>query len=232
MARLLVHVEGETEETFVNNLLCPYLASRGYDSVSARLLGNARPRFRRGGIKAWSAVQRDIVRHLREDRDCIATTMVDYYALPQAGDRAWPGRAQAAQLSVTLKARAVETALTADLSAEMGAGFSADRFVPFVVLHEFEGLLFSNCDAFARGIGRPELAESFQAIRDQFATPEEINDSPVTAPSKRITELMPHYQKPLSGYRAALEIGLDGIRDECPHFCTWLDRLEALATRP
>ena len=29
MPRLLVHVEGQTEETFVNELLCPHLARLG-----------------------------------------------------------------------------------------------------------------------------------------------------------------------------------------------------------
>src|SRR5256885_1583241 len=49
MARLLIHVEGETEETFVNEVLAPHLLSFGYESVSARLIGNARQRDRRGG---------------------------------------------------------------------------------------------------------------------------------------------------------------------------------------
>ena len=56
MTRLLVHVEGQTEETFVNEVLSEHLILRGYTSVSARLVGNARQRERRGGIKAWSAV--------------------------------------------------------------------------------------------------------------------------------------------------------------------------------
>ncbi len=42
MSRLLIHVEGETEETFVNEVLSPHLVSFGYQSVSARLIGNAR----------------------------------------------------------------------------------------------------------------------------------------------------------------------------------------------
>lgn len=37
MARLLVHVEGETEETFVNEILAPHLRQHGFDRVSARL---------------------------------------------------------------------------------------------------------------------------------------------------------------------------------------------------
>ena len=34
--RLLVHVEGVTEETFVNNVLGPHLMEAGYTSVGAR----------------------------------------------------------------------------------------------------------------------------------------------------------------------------------------------------
>src|ERR1035441_6298029 len=98
MARLLVHVEGQTEEDFVNELLRDYLLARGYDSVSARIVGNARLRNRRGGIRPWSSVRKNITNHLKEDPACIATTMVDYYGLPQEGAAAWPGRTKATSL--------------------------------------------------------------------------------------------------------------------------------------
>ena len=103
------------------------------------------------------------------------------------------------------------------------------RFVPFVVVHEFEGLLFSNCQVFAQSIGRRDVAAAFQAIRDGFETPEHIDDSPDTAPSKRVEDLVPEYQKPLFGSVAAAEIGLPRIRAECPHFASWLRQLETIA---
>lgn len=226
MSRLLIHVEGETEEAFVNEVLASHLYGCGYTKVSARLVGNARQRDRRGGIRAWSAVRKDILHHLKEDAGCLSTTMVDFYALPQAGDRAWPGRAQAAQLVFAEKAKAVESALLADICNELGAGFEQCRFVPYVIMHEFEGLLFSDAEKLGQGIGRPDLSSKFQAIRNEFATPEEINDSPLTAPSKRIIDLVPGYEKPLMGTLAVLEIGLDAIRQECPLFRGWLERLE------
>jgi hypothetical protein len=99
-------------------------------------------------------------------------------------------------------------------------------------MHEFEGLLFSDCAAFSRGIGRPDLEAPLRAIRQQFATPEEINDSPDTAPSKRVEALLPAYQKPLLGVLAVLEIGLLHIRAECPHFDAWLKQLESLVADP
>jgi hypothetical protein len=227
MARLLIHVEGETEETFVNEILAPHLYPCGYAKVSARLVGNSRQRDRRGGIRAWSAVRNDILNHLNEDQGCLATTMVDYYGLPQIGAKAWPGREAAGGLPFPQKAPTVQDALLADICGELGDGFEANRFIPYVMMHEFEGFLFSDCERFGRGIGCPELAPQFQAIRDAFETPEEIDDSPVTAPSKRVKALVPGYEKPLLGALAVLEIGLGAIRAECPHFRNWLERLEA-----
>jgi hypothetical protein len=95
-------------------------------------------------------------------------------------------------------------------------------------MHEFEGLLFSDCAAFSRAIGRPDLQSAFQEIRDDFETAEEINDSPLTAPSKRVGTLVPRYEKPLLGTLAILEISLDRIRSECPHFHGWMTVLENL----
>lgn len=229
MSRLLIHVEGETEETFVNEVLAPHLCGRGYSLVGARLLGNARQRDRRGGIRGWNAVRKDILNHLREDAGCLVTTMVDYYALPQTGEKAWPGRRQAGALPYAEKAPAVEESLLADVCRELGPGFDARRFVPYVMMHEFESMLFSDCDSFGRAIGRPDLAPHFQAVRSQFVTPEEIDDSPETAPSKRVGALFPGYQKPLLGTLAVLKIGLETIRSECPHFHAWLQRLESPA---
>lgn len=229
MNRLLVHVEGQTEESFVNEILREHLLGHGYESVSARIVGNARLRRKRGGIRPWPSVRRDIIHHLREDQGCVATTMVDFYGLPQQGDGAWPGRARARGLSVQRKASCVEDALLRNVVEEMGPRFDSRRFVPFVVMHEFEGLLFSDCTGLGEGIGRPDMAVEFRKIRDQFGTPEEINDSPVSAPSKRLEDLVPSYEKPLHGTVAILEIGLDSIRTECPHFNDWLGQLESVA---
>lgn len=231
MTRLLIHVEGETKESFVNELLGPNLHDRGYSVVAARLVGNARLRSRRGGIRSWPTVREEILNRLNEDSGSIASTMVDYYALPQGPRDAWPGRRAATGRAFERRACTVEDALLQDVTREMGASFNSNRFVPYVMMHEFEAMLFSDCDGFARGIGRSDLAPKFQEIRDAFGTPEEIDDSPDTAPSKRVEALVPGYQKPLMGTLAALEIGLDAIRAACPHFRNWLDRLERLLTQ-
>ncbi|MGC8639760.1 MAG: DUF4276 family protein [Isosphaeraceae bacterium] len=224
-SRLLILVEGETEEMFVKELLAPHLHGRGFESVSAKLMGNARLRSHRGGVRGWPEVKNEILRHLRADPSLFVATMVDYYGMP--GDpnkpKAWPGRHEATAAPYAGKAPRVEGALSAEIQAELG---DARRFIPFVLMHEFEALLFSECRTFAKAIEREELAHRLQEIRDKYNSPEEVNDSPATHPSRRIVELVPNYQKPIYGNIAALEIGLERIRSECPHFRAWLERLE------
>jgi hypothetical protein len=225
MLRLLVHVEGQTEETFANEVLRDHLMRSGYGAVSPRLVGNRRNLGGRGGVRSWQAVRGDILRHLKEDSRAIATTIVDYYGLP----RDWPGRAEAPdKTSTSAKAEHVEARLLADIVGEIGFAFDPRRLVPLIMMHEFEALLFSDPDRFAKGIGKPDLAGSFRSIRQEFDSPEDINNSVETAPSKRVARLFPGYEKPLFGTIAALETGLDTIRQECPHFNDWLKRLEAL----
>ena len=224
MSRLLIQVEGQTEEAFVNSVLAPHLYAVGYTSVSARLVGNARQRGWRGGGRSWEAVRKGILNHLRDDQAALATTMVDYYGLP----RNWPGRDQAG-LQATLKQRAaaVEEAVLQDISSVIG---HPQRFVPYVVMHEFEGLLFSDPERFAQSLGEPALAPKFRATREEFSTPEDINDSPDTAPSKRIISLYRGYRKPLDGVSAIERIGLDTLRKACPLFNAWIAKLEQQTT--
>lgn len=153
--------------------------------------------------------------------------MVDYYGLPGTGGGAWPGRADIPP-DFDNKAVLIEQGMLEDIGEEMGDSFDNNRFVPYVMMHEFEAMLFSDCEAFCRVMDRQDLAPFFQDVRNSFGTPEEIDDSPDGAPSKRIERKFEQYQKPLYGNVAALEIGLPRIRDECPHFSGWLDRLENL----
>ena len=229
MSRLLVYVEGQTEEAFVRDVLAQHLYNSGYTQVSARKMGKARQRNRRGGVRPWPEVRADILDNLKGDSGVIISTMADYYGMPDHGQAAWPGRTGArVQLEFP---NAIEESLLNDISDQMGGDFNPQRFIPYIMMHEFEAMLFSDCRKFANGIGFPCLHPKFQTIRDQFDTPEDIDDSPITAPSKRIEALVPKYRKPVLGIRAATTIGLPAIRTECNHFRGWLEYLEGLAYR-
>ena len=112
-----------------------------------------------------------------------------------------------------------------DIVGEMGGGFNPDRFIPFVVMHEFEAILFSACRALSNALSKPNLKIVFQTVLNQFGSPEEINDNVVSSPSARILEVVPNYQKVQDGVSAAHRIGLNAIVRECPHFAEWVDRL-------
>lgn len=229
MTRLRIHVEGLTEKNFVDEVLAAGLYGVGYTEVTARMIGKQRERDRRGGIRSWEETRQGITNHLREDVDLVVSTMVDYYGMPSDGPQGWPGRAEATSLPFSQRAAHVENAIGTDVATLMGDNFNPVRFVPYVMMHEFEAMLFSDCERLAQAIYHPELAVRFQEIRDGFNTPEEINDSPETAPSKRIEMLAPGYQKPVDGTAVASAIGLTVIGRECPHFGQWLQRLTNLA---
>jgi len=79
----------------------------------------------------------------------------------------------------------------------------------------------------------PELnkLKELATIKAEFKSPEEINDDPQNAPSKRLQRLFSGYQKTLHGPLIISEIGLEKIRSECPHFNTWIANLETLGVK-
>lgn len=92
-------------------------------------------------------------------------------------------------------------------------------------LHEFEALLFSDVDVLARIL----RCSPSDFISEFYPNPEDINDHPCTAPSKRIARACPFYQKTLHGPLVALDIGLSRMLECCPHFASWVDKLCNLA---
>lgn len=150
--------------------------------------------------------------------------MLDFYGLG-AG---FPGTPVPLNLPNIGKAIHIEQAIKADICALIPEFRPDLRFLPYIQLHEYEGLLFSDPPTFAAGINQARLSQIFQAVRDRFPTPEDINDDPLTAPSKRVLDAYPQYRKVLHGTIAAQAIGIETMRRACPHFRDRLDGLEAM----
>jgi hypothetical protein len=220
MNRVIAVVEGYAEQAFVRDVLAPWLAVRGV-GFGARLVGKP---GHKGGVGEYHRAQRDILTLLRQESSTIVTTMFDFYGMPSS----WPGRKKARTGGHARKAATVERAILADVAKQMGPKFNEKRFLPYIQMHEFEALLFSRPETIAEVIPHAKASDDLKAIRDEFSTPEEIDDDPQTAPSKRIERLCPAYQKPLHGAIAARRIGIEVIRQECPHFNEWLTVLELL----
>ncbi|MCX7048176.1 MAG: DUF4276 family protein [Candidatus Sumerlaeota bacterium] len=89
-------------------------------------------------------------------------------------------------------------------------------------------MLFSDPSRMAAGLYMPNLTPALAKIRKSFPTPEEIDDGRSTAPSKRLENLIPGYDKEAGGNLAALSVGLEAMEKECPHFRRWLEWLRAI----
>jgi hypothetical protein len=221
VTRVYVVAEGPTEELFLNEVVAPALFPLQVYLLPI-VLG---PLDQRGGRTSYARVKKDILAYLKQDRQACCSTMLDFYGL----GRGFPGRPFPENLGGREQVTRIEQAMAADIGRQVPNLRPDLRFIPYLQLHEYEGLLFSDPVTFAASIGQPHLIQQFQRIRDEFQTPEDINDDPNTAPSKRVLGLCTSYRKVLGGTIAAKAVGIDRMRQECPHFNEWIKRLEALA---
>lgn len=216
MKRDYVMVEGQTEETFVREVLYDHFLRIGI--YIEAILVQTKKGFK-GGLVSYAKVKPQIVRQCREKHSAWVTTLFDLYGLPNdfpaKDSEAYAGLATGHQ-----KAAYLQAALSQDIHES--------NFIPNLLVHEFEALLFSNVQPFASW-NDDKTVQALQHIADTKSTPEDINDSPQTAPSKRILQLMPEYDKVLQGTLIASDIGLDQIRTKCTHFNAWVEKLETLA---
>lgn len=203
MTRVAISVEGPTEEAFVKRLLVGYLEEKGIFVQPFPLHGNIT--VQRLALDManffWSF---DFV-----------TSLVDFYGFRDKGEK-------------TIEE--LEENISETIDKRIGRSWDQSRIFPYIQQYEFEGLLFSNVDGF-RLVPKVdgECLTRLGQVRQQFKTPEDINDNSTTAPSKRIKALIPRYNKVLHGPLVAEETGLDRIRNECPRFNEWLSHLESLA---
>ena len=220
--RLYITVEGPTEKEFADSALKPHLARFEID-VRPRVVITSRKLGKRGGILGFQKLQGDLTRLMKEDQQDEArfTTMIDLYALPKQ----FPGWEEAQKKSNPLdRVTALENALEAE--------FSEPRFLPYIQLHEFEALLYCDLAQLQQRISDSDAG--IEALRREIGIlqPEDIDEGPETAPSKRIIRHVPIYErnKIRVGAPAAAAIGLTTLRTKCHHFGDWLSRLEALGT--
>jgi hypothetical protein len=218
MNRVLISVEGQTEETFVREILTRHLWNLNVDPtpvVVATKIVKQGNKFK-GGLSSYAQVWNDVQKLLRDTNAVAITTMYDLYKLPTD----FPGYSSRPDGNCFEKAEYLET--------EFQRKISHPRFKPYLQVHEFEAFLFVNPAVTARLFPENNKLKELIAIKNDFNTPEEINDGVTTAPSKRIMRLYPNYEKPLYGSLVAIDVGLENIRAECPHFNNWITWLEGL----
>lgn len=226
MIRLLILVEGPTEETFVKDILAPHLLGSSVYMVPIIVMTR---RDRRTGEKQrggghWKHWARDLRRVVGEHpgKDVRFTSLFDLYGLPDdfpelddhAGDRDTVRRADALELA-------------------MAKVVGDRRFIPYLQRHEFEALVLPCLKSLSDWLD-PADRSGVESLRRALAgtNPEDVNDGKQTAPSKRLEQHIPGYSKTLHGPLAIGATGLDAIRSQCPRFNAWLTTLESLAGTP
>ena len=220
MGKVLIYVEGQTEEVFVKQVLAPHLWNVGVYVVPTLAATKRVPNGAdlKGGVPPYQKVKRDI-QHLLRDASAVAvTTLLDFYGLPAD----FPGRRSVPPGSCHDRVAYVEEELARDVGDR--------RFRPHLQLHEFEAMMFVSPGAVASLLGNGEREAELARATSQFASPEDINDSPTTAPSKRLRVIYPTYRKPFHGPLITARIGLERIRSECRHFDQWVTFLEGVAS--
>ena len=237
MKRLHFLVEGPTEKEFVDNVLAGHLLQ--YDKIcDARLVMSSRDWsggvFYKGGIASYGKLRHEIESQIRVDHnpDSYYTTMIDYYGLPKG----FPGRSHgvASGANPRQAVQAIESLFRSDVAGLFPSLVSswnvAAHFIPNIMCHEFEALLFSDLDKmlFAFPARSAEVAALKLQLTQFGDDPELVNTSPMLAPSKRILEQIAEYDKVIAGTIVTLAIGLPELRRRCAHFDSWVRQLEAL----
>jgi hypothetical protein len=132
-------------------------------------------------------LKKDILLHLKQDQTAYCSTMLDFYGLGEG----FPGTPVPAHLASIAKVRHIEQAIKADICA-MIPGFRPDvRLLPYIQLHEYEGLLFSHPAAFAKAIN-PTLrhdSKRYAMNLKHRRTSTMIANPPIQARAQRLSAL-------------------------------------------
>ncbi|GAB6147370.1 DUF4276 family protein [Desulfocicer niacini] len=222
---IYIVVEGPTERTFVRDVLAPELANKNI-FLQASVIG--KPGHKGGDIRFGRAAK-DIGNFLKLRKDIYVSTMFDFFRI----DPDWPGKKKiqgkikgGRTLPAIRKAEILEGETYNGIVEQFSQYNAETRFIPYIEMHEFEALLFSDADILAEktGINIVEIKKVIEA----YDNPEEINEDPEKAPSKRLEKLKTGYRKVAMGKIISEAIGIQTIRNQCPHFNAWLTTLEEL----
>lgn len=211
MALINITVEGQSEQKFCNELLGNYLYSKaGHILHATPITTNLRLGIK-GGAVEYAKFKAHLLKWMRATPNQFHTMFFDLYALPNSYPNA------AISLNGIEKASSIANAIAHDINS--------DLFIPYIQVHEFETLLYAKPEILVNYLEASERVKSTFLSSIANFQPEEINGGVNTAPSKRILEIDGGYRKILTGYLVAQEIGIDNIREGCPHFNNWVQTL-------
>ncbi|MDR1847250.1 MAG: DUF4276 family protein [Bacteroidales bacterium] len=206
MKRLIIICEGQTEQEFCKNILKEHFWDNFQIEIFTPIIKKSG-----GGIVKWNILKQQIQNHLKQESNAIVTTFIDLYKLK----RDYPNYS-------TNNVDSIECGMSVEISE--------NRFIPYIQKYEFECFVFCSIDVLKNNYKEAEVTD-FSKIEDiikRYPNPEDINNGIDTAPSKRIKQNIPAYDKINDGTILAIEMGLQNIRNKCLRFDYWLKKLEDL----
>jgi len=213
--RLIIIVEGFTEQEFVNRILRPYFYSKGVCDILVFQIKSSK-----GGLNKYNHLKTDILNCIYQP-NAIVTTLIDFYGLPTD----FPNYEEASSLQSNYeKVAFLENSIQEDLAKSQHKNF--ENFIPYIQLHEFEGLIFSSKESIYANFEERKINKSeIEKIFEEFTNPEEINNNPNTAPSKRLLKNIPGYNKIVDGIAILEDTKLAKILEKCQRFGSWLTQI-------
>ncbi|MDD2839976.1 MAG: DUF4276 family protein [Rickettsiales bacterium] len=206
-----------TEQNLCKYFFKPYFNSKGIDFsyfVLKTKQTGSRQAFRGGSISIDKLCNN---LGLVQNPNFLVSTLVDYYGFEEINNRSADD-------------------LESDLLNAVNKKYvnKYNNFIPYIQKYEIETLLFCSPEITTNYLGiysncierNKQLNELKKALQDKNFEPEEINDSKDTAPSKRIEKIFKYDKGSLDFANIINEIGINKIREMCPRFNVWLEKIE------
>lgn len=220
MKRIIIICEGPTEKEFCEKLLYSHFFDL---NISIQWVY---PKWSQGGHISWGNLYNQLIVTLKQDTTAFVTTFIDLYGLYK--HELFPNWNDALQLKRDPYQRV--------LKLEQGMADALPdnvryRFIPNIILHEFEGLLFNELSHFEYLFDNNEFKNKAELISvlNNFTNPELINETKENSPSHRLTDVIFNkFSKTIDGILLAESIGLHRIRQKSAHFNDWITKLENL----
>ncbi|WP_321319872.1 DUF4276 family protein [Labilibaculum sp.] len=208
MSRLVFIVEGHTEILLVNKVIMPYLQKLGHTvAYNCQTITTNRKQFKKGGVSSYGKYRKEVQNTLSQG-NVIVTTLVDYYKLPTD----FPAYSEDSK-----RIDDIETAIHNDFNKN-------PNFIPYIQRHEVESLMFSSMKGFDFVMDEQDQLNKAQQIIDTYPNPEDINNSPETAPSKRLMKIY-NYDKTGDGEMIFETVGIEAMLEKCPRFSNWIQTI-------
>ncbi len=220
MKHLYIIVEGETELEFVNRILIPFFYANGLNTYIQGI-----PVSMKGGGHGFNNIEhfkrtiRSVI--LNNKNEPVITTMIDHYGINS--DKKLPNYTNC------IKETDVEKRISCmeqSLSTVVNSIKKYPYFIPNIIRHEFETLLFANPEV-GFGLEDEEIKKEVLAICSEFPNIEDINYTPEGAPSKRLERIYANhnkkYNKVAIGMLIAELTGIEAMLQKSHRFKSWIE---------